>query len=52
MSWGEMGGVISLEGLGYIEIADLIIILSAGCKYHSIQSIVNMKLEEYQRLEL
>ena len=28
------------------------IIVSDGCKYHSIKSIVNMKLEEYQRQEL
>jgi uncharacterized protein YbaR (Trm112 family) len=28
------------------------IFLSSGCKYHSYQSIVNMKLEEYQRPEL
>ncbi|GAC1447205.1 MAG: hypothetical protein PVSMB11_08460 [Desulfuromonadaceae bacterium] len=47
-----MGGVIGLEGLRYSEIAVFIIILSAGCKYHSYQSIVNMKLEEYQRPEL
>jgi uncharacterized protein YbaR (Trm112 family) len=31
--------------LGYIEIAVFMIILPAGCKYHSFQSIVNMKLE-------
>lgn len=46
-----MEGVMALEGVGYIEIAVFMIILSAGCKYHSYQSIVNMKLEEYQRPE-